>query len=133
MSKKSKSRRSGTQIDKMDHLYEDLRRTGNTHKTIQEMSLRLAVLERHGTPEAVDAAYGAGFYEGIQQPIGKYAHYRKQWERLQDEKARQDPRKLASIESLKAQIKVMQTLGIPVLEIVRAVQKCLGLRGWILP
>jgi len=128
---KKKPRKRGVEVEKMDRLYEELHHSGVPHKTLQEMTLREAAIQRHCTPEVVDSVFGIGFYEGIQLPVGRFALYRKLWDRTQEQKAKQDPRRIASIESLKAQIKVCQIIGLPDLEIVREVQKCLRLRGWI--
>ena len=132
MTKKMKPRRRGAEVEKMDRLYEDLHQSGIAHKAIQGMSLRQAVLQRHGTPEEVDATFGTGFYAGIQRSTGHYTQYRKLWDRLLNEKASQDPRRVASLESLKAQIKVCLAVGVPDLDIVREVQRSLGFRGVLL-
>lgn len=131
MARKNKPRRRGVEVEKMDRLYEGLHQSGIAHKTIQSMSLRQAVLQLHGTPEAIDATFGTGFYAGIQRSTGRFTQYRKLWGRLLKEKAIQDPRRVTSLESLKAQIKVCLAVGVPDLDIVREVQRSLGFRGML--
>lgn len=99
-------------------LYMDLNRSGIAHHSLERLSLSKAMLKCFRTPEAVDAYFGAGAYQGVKDSVGEYAHWRKLWRRVIEKHRALAPARYAALKALRAQVSACQKLGITDAEIV---------------
>jgi hypothetical protein len=74
------------------------------------------------TPEAIDAHFGAGAYQGVKDSVGEYAHWRKLWRRVIEKHRALAPARNAALKALRAQVMECQKLGITDAEIVGEVR-----------
>lgn len=119
----------GQTIEFQRSLYEALLLEGYSDSEMLKMSLRQALLNLYGSPEAVDRAIGAGTYYGVQQRQGGLCQWRKAWSRLRKEREARHAAKEAALETLKSQVAVCLELGIPFEGIVAAASKMLCTSG----
>ena len=112
-------------VDKDFHrkLYEELLEHGYAHVHLFKMTLRMALLSRYGSPEAVDQELGEGTYRGVQQVYGGLSSWRKPWSHVRNEwKARYIVQRKA-IDALSEAVDQCRALGVPEDQIQLMVQK----------
>jgi hypothetical protein len=99
-------------------MYQSLNRAGNSHHSLERLSVSKAMIKWLRTPEAVDAHFGAGAYQGVKDRVGEYAHWRKLWRRVIEKHRAMSPVRYAALKALRAQVMACQKLGITDAEIV---------------
>lgn len=95
---------------------------GSSHRTLEHLSLSKAMIKWLRTPEAVDAHFGVGAYQGVKDEVGEYAHWRKLWRRVIEKQRELAPARHAALKALRAQVMACQKLGITDAEIVGEVR-----------
>lgn len=111
-------RKPGNPTQTLMTLYQSLNRAGSSHRSLEHLSLSKAMLRWLRTPEAVDAYFGVGAFQGVKDEVGEYAHWRKLWRRVIEKHRALAPARNAALKALRAQVSACQKLGITDAEIV---------------
>lgn len=101
----------------LDNLYEELLTMGHAHDHLQGLSVSQALLARYGSGEAVDQAVAPGTFQGVKQPTGGLASWRKLWGNVHEEKEAIRLARTKATDTLIACLEECMAVGIPDSEI----------------
>lgn len=123
-------RKRGNPTQSLMTLYTGLNRSGFSHHKLERLSLSKAMLKWLRTPEAVDAHFGAGAYQGVKDRVGEYAQWRKLWRRVIEKHRALAPARSTALNALRAQVLACEKLGLTDAEIVSQVRLTLSPGMW---
>lgn len=89
------------------------------------MTLRMALLARYGSPEAIDQELGEGTYRAIQQEYGGLSSWRKAWGRVKRERKAQYVARKKALDAISEAVDQCMGIGIMDADILNEVQKML--------